>query len=415
MKHHKTILAAAVAAAVGAPAAQAEITAYGRVNNALDLNSLAAGDDAASSTHLSSVASRFGLRGETELDSGLKVHGRYEFSTGSDNESGPSDVRIATAGMSGGFGRVDVGNQWSAYYNTFGTHFDPFYTLGYYLYSSAGGGLYRGSNTIKYSNSWGGVSMQFDLRMNDTETGHEGASVGEKARGQGFGIGVSFKAGPNLTIGAAYDVEGRPAAARAASVTVAPDTGDDDGITTTVTEAGVTMVSPDETRLGVAINWNSGGGFHFATGFQSYSVDGEDITVSADGMRGTEDDATGGTPVDVPAGTIVDSTADVSSFFIRLGGSMSPKTSWLVRYASAGNGNEEGQLKIDRNAMNAIVNVTPDVNVSGEAKGDATDLTWGVYHNAGGGLRLYYEGTMLTNDAANQDGARHLFGIRVDF
>ena len=117
------------------------------------------------------------------MGNGLTAHGKYEFSTTTDKEgAGINDTRVATAGLSGAFGRIDVGNQWSAYFDTFGTLVSPTYTLGYYLYSSVGGGPFRASNTIKYSNSFGPLYLELDVRLNESaESGKSGGNA-EKLR-----------------------------------------------------------------------------------------------------------------------------------------------------------------------------------------------------------------------------------------
>ena len=57
----------------------------------------------------------------------------------------------------------------------------------------------------------------------------------------------------------------------------------------------------------------------------------------------------------------------------------------------------------------------------GMADGDPNQWTLGVYHNMGGGFRVYYEGTILDgkdNDvygAVEGKGGIHLFGMRYDF
>ena len=45
----------------------------------------------------------------------------------------------------------------------------------------------------------------------------------------------------------------------------------------------------------------------------------------------------------------------------------------------------------------------------------AKQLTWGVYHNLGGGMKLYYEATTLESENKKWDGSAHLLGMRVDF
>ena len=82
--------------------------------------------------------------------------------------------------------------------------------------------------------------------------------------------------------------------------------------------------------------------------------------------------------------------ADIDTAFIYGGGNFSENTNWLVGYSEA------------------------DVD-GDDANDDPVQLTWGVYHNLGGGLKLYYEATDLDIEANDQDGARHLLGMRVDF
>ena len=144
---NKKLIAAAVSAAVMAPvASQADATVYGRINNAIDLKSPATGDG---TTAISSISSRFGVKASSDIGNGLTAHGKYEFDVKTDKEQdsigqgGVTDVRVATVGLSGSFGSVNIGNQWSAYFDTLGTLISPTYTLGYYIYSSIGGGPYR--------------------------------------------------------------------------------------------------------------------------------------------------------------------------------------------------------------------------------------------------------------------------------
>ena len=352
---NRKLIATAVSAIVAAPmAANAEISLYGRVNNAIDINDLS--DD--SNSDVSGVASRFGLRGSTELGNGLTVHGRYEFSTASDNEgSGVGDTRIATAGVSGSFGRVDIGNQWSSYFNTFGTLVSPTFTLGYYIYSSIGGAPYRASNTIKYSNTFGPVSLQLDVRLNDSD---EDSDDAEKIRGNGVGLGLSFAVTDNITIAAAFDSEdgdGRDAVDAVSEIRVDDVDGEEQVIREAV-DAQPADDAPDTDRFGIGIKANFGS-FWGSLGWQSYEVDAGD----RDG----------------------DDEVDTDTTILYVGGDFSSKTNWLVGYSEADDGTDD----------------------------DPNQVTWGVYHNVGGGLRLYYEATNV--DSGDNDGARHLFGMRVDF
>jgi predicted porin len=225
---NKKLLAVAVSAAIMAPvASQAEVIVYGRINNALDITDV---DGQDGTTDISGIVSRFGIKASADMGNGLEARGRYEFSTSSDKEQpGIGDIRIATVGISGGFGAIDVGNQWSAFYNAVGTNMDPTYTLGYYIYSSYAGGPYRESNAIKYSNSFGPIYLEIDGRLNDSE---EGNDVAEKLSGNGGGIGIVWQATDNLSFGAAFDSEDAPGG-----------------------------IGDDTDRTGVTAKWDSGGWF----------------------------------------------------------------------------------------------------------------------------------------------------------
>jgi len=229
---NKKLLAIAVSAAIMAPvASQAEVIVYGRINNALDITDVD-GDDG-STTDITGIVSRFGIKASADMGNGLEARARYEFGVPSDRELSSAgnlgDVRIATVGISGGFGAIDVGNQWSTFYNIVGTNMDPTYTLGYYIYSSYAGGPYRESNAIKYSNSFGPVYMEIEGRLNDKD---EQGDVAEKLRGNGGGIGFTWQATDNLSFGAAFDSEDAPGG-----------------------------IGDDTDRTGVTAKWDSGGWF----------------------------------------------------------------------------------------------------------------------------------------------------------
>ncbi|MFP4245368.1 MAG: porin, partial [Ectothiorhodospira sp.] len=111
----KTVLAIAVAAAVGVPAAAvADTTLYGRMNLSLDF----VDNDEDSSHQLASNSSRLGVRGSEDLGMGLK--GVYQMEAGlySDSQTfGNSDLtaRNTYLGLAGGFGELRLGKHDSAY------------------------------------------------------------------------------------------------------------------------------------------------------------------------------------------------------------------------------------------------------------------------------------------------------------
>ena len=432
---NKKLIAAAVSAVVVSPVAHGEASWYGRVNNAIDINDIAADGD--STTDITGVTSRLGVRYNNDIGNGMTAHGQFEFWAESDKEGpGIRDTRVATVGLSGAFGRVDVGNQWSSYFNTFGTLVSPTYSLGYYLYSSVGGAPYRASNTIKYSNSFGPVSAQLDLRFNDSD---EDAAAAEKIRGNGIGLGLSFAVSDNITIAAAFDnedgaddqsavagsnpvvtdnynpgnedrrgavtvdfasgVEQRFVAVTEAGTGGGAITADGSAITAQAGEVeaagqvikpGVTGVAagdnPDSDRVGIAIKGDFGG-YWASIGWQNHQVDANERTG--------------------------DGEVDVDTTFIYGGGSISDKTSWLIGYSKADDAADAVADTAPALATGAVDEVLG--SLGSPETGDSTQLTWGVYHNMGGGMRLYYEATSLDSENNEWDGARHLLGMRVDF
>ena len=316
---NKKLIAAAVSAAVVAPvAAYGEATVYGSIRNAIDINDLDDSVGADGTTDISGISSRFGIKYSQEMGNGLTAHAKYEFGTTTDKEKasandpgfdsdgdgkidkvdgdgkidkddgnstkhgtsgGIEDTRVATVGLSGAFGRVDVGNQWSSYFNTFGTLVSPTFSLGYYIYSSIGNGPLRASNTIKYANSFGPLYLELDVRLNGKD---ESSDQAEKLAGDGVGLGLSWAVTDGLTIAVASDSE--------------------DG----AEGAGTAADDPDTDRLGIGIKY-SAGGYWISAGTQSYEKEG--VGAAADD--------------------------EVDSTFLYFGGNFSESTNWLIGLSEA--------------------------------------------------------------------------------
>ncbi len=165
----KTIIATAVSVALGAPvAAQAEVTVYGFVHNMIEVKSKGGGD---STTDMSTRGSRFGFKASSDLGNGLTASLRQEFGVQTEKKETGINTRIGTVGVSGGFGSVNVGRQWSTLYNTIGVYMDPTSTVAIGGY----GGHYITNNTIQYTNSFGPVSLSLDVRMD--ESADEGGAM----------------------------------------------------------------------------------------------------------------------------------------------------------------------------------------------------------------------------------------------
>ena len=186
---NKKLIAVVVAGLVAAPAVHAETTAYGSIRGLIDIANPASGP---STTNISDNGSRIGLKGSKDIGNGMTVSGRWEFGANADNSSdGIESTRLGWVGLSGGFGSVTVGNQWSTYYNTIGTHISPTYFLGQQFQ-----GPFRTGNTVQYSNSFGPVSISADARADDKMDG---------GKGDGFAFGLTVTPMDNVTLGASVD------------------------------------------------------------------------------------------------------------------------------------------------------------------------------------------------------------------
>ena len=204
---NKKLIAVAVAGVVAAPAAYADISAYGRIHNAI-----AFADDGTNETQAVESGSRFGFKGSGDIGNGMSAFARYEFSTNTDNSSdGVTGTRLGFVGLSGPFGSISLGQQWSAFYQNVGTHASP------NIWNGPGQhlGPFRTGNTLQYSNSLGPISLTVDARIQDDGRSEEYAvnkktgmvekmMVGE-GPGNGFGIGATLTPMEGFTLGAGFD------------------------------------------------------------------------------------------------------------------------------------------------------------------------------------------------------------------
>ncbi len=188
---NKKLIAVAVAGIVAAPAAYADISAYGRINNRIVI---ADNDD----VNMQTSGSRFGFKGSGDLGNGMSAFARYEFATTTDHAKSGAGLgnRLSFVGLSGPFGSISLGQQWSAYFQNFGTHASLNIINGPgQMSNSVRSWLGRTGNTIKYANSFGPVSLKLDARVDDDGDGG----------GNGFGGGVTINPMDNFTIAGAFD------------------------------------------------------------------------------------------------------------------------------------------------------------------------------------------------------------------
>jgi len=221
----KTIIAAAVAASVAAPAAFAEVTVYGKMHYALvdtDANGTQTED-------YNNNATRWGLKGSEDLGNGMKAFFQNEFGMNT-IDAGTESARDAFVGISGDFGKITAGRMGAP---TKGM----LYGIGNVQVADINHGEagdfagaftskgHRVNNALAYSNSFGGVNVTAAITGDQADAGTDfsenksfsidttvaGVKVGYASlnygSGQGsdvdiFGAKMSMDA---LTIGLAYE------------------------------------------------------------------------------------------------------------------------------------------------------------------------------------------------------------------
>jgi len=211
-------VAAAVAAAVMIPPgaqAESELTVYGHVHNALVSKSY---EDPKTDTtvDIDTLASRFGFKANSDLGNGLTGIAHLEIGVNSDkagantktteikdgddktvkivDRGGNTSTRLGYVGLSGGFGTVTVGSQNAAFKGSL--HMDQS------IWEGGIGGTTgsRHSNTIKYANSVGPLSLQVDLKSNDSDNNIQGPA------GDGGAIGLKAAVADGIELGLAAEM-----------------------------------------------------------------------------------------------------------------------------------------------------------------------------------------------------------------
>ncbi len=406
--------------------AQAETTVYGSIRNVIEFaDSGKAGED--STTDVSTVGSRFGLKGSADIGNGLTARGHYEFGTTTDKKDTGLSNRIASVGVAGGFGSIDIGNQWSAFYNSTGVDMDPSWTQG-------GGGdtPFRSSNTIKYGNSFGPLSLELDMRLNGG--GDEEGTDGLAGDGGGFGVRVAVT--DNLTLGFAYDNEDR-------SDHVTPAVYGNrytlpvNGLTAAQAEVLGTKRTKAPKDTGTALTGPYSGYAYVGDKDmydRTYCL--SDAMIEADNAKFTKNNAEATNPVEAPTltpnagtsnGACTVTKAMAGAETERLGVSAKLSMGQFYGIVALGTKNVTDNGK---ETETEYAQVWGGIHLSdstqaligfGQSETEGMDanpsaVTLGLYHKMGGGLQLFYEGISKDPDTAGMDNSsNHKAGIRFDF
>lgn len=211
----KTLIALAALASIGsafaadAPATPT-ITPYARLDIGLSsTQKTGANDTGLVGTDSAYNTSLWGIKGETDLGSGMKGFAKVEqkfAANGPDGLATPGNSRVGFIGVSGGFGSVALGAVWGPYDNiTIGdaqdyNKFSPYSTqLNAGAHGDNGNGGVNGQTTgsIMYTSpSFGGLVFEGNYAPKKDATNSTDISS--------YGLDVQYTAGP-LAVAAAYD------------------------------------------------------------------------------------------------------------------------------------------------------------------------------------------------------------------
>lgn len=192
MKFKTTAIAMAVAGTVAAPiAAQAaadELYASARVG-IWNVDSGGVSD-----LTVRSFASRFGMKGETDLGNGMTGFGRYEMQISQGSSSGPTiGTRHLYTGLKGDFGSVLFGQTYQTFYNyVVGPLDNPWWHSGYNMVNYRG----RTANGVTYAGGKDKFSFGATMYFN-SDPDEEAPDAYELGGSFGFGdmtLGIGFQA-----------------------------------------------------------------------------------------------------------------------------------------------------------------------------------------------------------------------------
>jgi len=189
---NKKLLAIAIAATMAAPisATYASSGVYFSLRPHLVIS-----DNAKTSAAVDNNGSRIGAKTTEDLGNGLKAFARYEIKIDTATSGGVTGGRLGYVGISGAFGAVSLGQQWSPYYNAVGA-FDIYEAVGLQDYQ----GTERIGQTLIYTAPGSDMfSGQLGLVMN----GYDATVANDQTGVDQVNAGATFTFGP-ATLGLGY-------------------------------------------------------------------------------------------------------------------------------------------------------------------------------------------------------------------
>ena len=191
-----SILAVLIAGAAGSASAQSNVTMYGIADAGIAMERGGAGGSLNKLTSGIGSGSRLGFRGVEDLGSGVAANFVLEtgiaIDTGGFNQGNTAFGRQAFVGLSGGFGAVTLGRQYTPQYLTL-VLADPFGTGlagdAANLMPNSGDASSRMNNTVKY------VSPNYSGFTGEAAYGF-GEIAGDSNAARQYGLAVGYANGP---------------------------------------------------------------------------------------------------------------------------------------------------------------------------------------------------------------------------
>ncbi len=187
----KTLIAMAVASVVAAPmvAVADGPTVYGSLRVALESN----GD----TLDVRDSATRWGIKGSNDLGNGLSAIYKLEQAVAADKAGFSTNNRLSYAGISGSFGAIVLGRQWTPFYNHAVAASDIFGTYDLLGVRST----FRASNALAYALPSGMPVSGAIALVIDGEADADGVTDDDDV--DAINAGFSFGAGP-MKVGVGY-------------------------------------------------------------------------------------------------------------------------------------------------------------------------------------------------------------------
>ena len=212
----KSFIVALAALAATASFAQSSVTLYGVFDTGFQSNKLTVGSDSYKQTAAvqgGMSGNRIGFKGEEDLGGGMKANFTVELGldpTEANSAFGDNN-RQSFVGVSGGFGAVTIGRQYTVHHSNQGAG-DMLGNLnGQTGYLGSMDSLVRASNAFVYTSpSFNGVTVSVEKALGETVTnadlavGANSAAASSEKKNEAQGIRVSYVGGP-LSVGYAYE------------------------------------------------------------------------------------------------------------------------------------------------------------------------------------------------------------------